>query len=635
MSDERSTARPTLPRLLLAGGYLAVFVAVVAAYTSPAIGYEVGIYEATPTLTWLGLAVAFVVSLAVALRVESARIRGFALLLGGQATAVVVGLPVLRNYYYHGTADAMTHLGWVKDLSSAAETPFDIFYPGIHTASVFVARLSGLPPERSVLLVVFVIFLALIAFVPLAVRAISDSGTAVTIGAFTAFLILPINIVSTHPHAHPFTQTALFSALVIYLMVRYVRQSSEPFSVFDPTSIGALLALVGAATVLYHPQQAANVVILFVAVSLVQLAYRWRKPQHPISNHRPLFGQTAFLVVVFAAWNVRYELFFDGVDALVATFAGYLSGNPPQAAASVESQGASLAAIGSGLPEIFLKLFLVSTVFSVLAGALIVGSLTGRLDRSLAEQNALVKYLSVATVAIFPLFVVYLLGSVSEQYFRHFGFLMVIVSILGALALSRWLDRSEHEEGVGWRTSVTGAAIAVMLVLSLVTVFPSPYMHRATQHVTEEQLSTYEASFEYHDQEVALLGVRQGPWRFSQGVNGVDDSREYRERVPDGGLVELGDLFDSPRYLVITEYDYQREIVAYEELRYSARGFETLGRQPEVNRVMSTGEGALYYVNPESTSATTEALVRPVPPSSASFRLEIGSGNGAPANGVL
>jgi len=96
-------------------GFLALTAALVSARTNPAVGYEVSVYRATPVAVWAGLGVAFVVSLVVSL-FERSRLRWVGLALGGTAALTVFALPLIRGYYYYGANDAMTHLGWVRDL---------------------------------------------------------------------------------------------------------------------------------------------------------------------------------------------------------------------------------------------------------------------------------------------------------------------------------------------------------------------------------------------------------------------------------------------------------------------------------------------------------------------------------------
>jgi hypothetical protein len=577
-------------------GYLALAGAVLAALTAPATGYELSIYAATPPAFWIGAGVALAASLGLSVMLAPGSARGLALLLGGETVVAILALPVIRGYSFYGAYDALTHLGWVKDLASGALSPFELFYPGLHTSAVFVGRAAGVPPEQALLLAVLAVVVALLAFVPLLVRAVSDHPDAVVVGAFAGFLLLPVNLVSTHVHAHPFSQTTLLSAMLLFLLVRYVRQPTDRPFFGHPTAFGAMLALAGAGIVIYHAQQAVNVLVVMATVSLVQFVARRRRPASALARHRPLYGQTAFVGAVFVAWAFRFQLPFTAIGSLQTAVQEYISGQPPEAASSVQSQAGSLTAIGGGLEVMFVKLFLVSAIFWALAAWLVLGVGLGRHDGASADSNGVVTCFAAGAAAIVPLFLVYLFGSISEQYFRHWGFLTLIATVLGAVAIVRLVD------GVGGpgRSRVAVAAVvvafAVMLPLSLVSVFPSPYVYQSTPHVTDEQLSGYETVFDQRDETVPLLGVRQGPWRESDAVHGVTDSRGFRSSVPDRGLSDLASLADGPRYLVVSDRDREREVGAYEGLRYTRDGFDSLDGQQSSSRVFSNGDVELYWI---------------------------------------
>jgi hypothetical protein len=577
-------------------GFLALAGAVVAAVTTPATSYEVSIYAATPAAFWLGVAVALVVSILLAVTLDPGPARGLSLLLGGEAVLALVGLPVIRGYRFFGANDALTHLGWVKDLASGVLSPLELFYPGLHTAAVFVGRVAGLGPERALLLVVLATFAVFLLFVPLIVRSLADHPSAVVVGAFAGFLLLPLNAISTHVHAHPFSQTTLLSAMVLFLVIRYVRLPDDRVPSLRPTGIGAMLAVAGIGLVLYHSQQAVNVIVVMVAVSLLQVLWRRRRPASRLAGHRPLYAQTAFLAAVFVAWAFRFNLPFTAIEAIQATVVGYLFGSPPTAASGVQSQASSLTAIGAGLPVMFAKLFLVSAVFWALSAWLVLDLLRGRLDEG-PGRTGLVAYLVAGAAALVPLFALYVFGSISEQYFRHWGFLMLILTVLGSVAFVRLLVRvgspSRHRLAAGGLAVV----MAVLVPLSLLTVFPSPYIYQATPHVTDQQMTGYDAVFDHENGDVPLRGVRQGPWRYGDGVMGNADSREYRFSVPEHGLSRLDSLGDGPQYVVVSEYDRQREVGAYRELRYSESGFDSLDSQRSSSRVFSNGDVELYWVD--------------------------------------
>ena len=112
-------------KIALAVGYLALAGAVLYAYGAPTTGYEISIYtQATPIGFWLGVAVAVAIAVGVTLYAPEGYLSLAGLALAGGAVLALAGLPILRNYFFYGTGDAMTHLGWTKDLYGGVLSAF-------------------------------------------------------------------------------------------------------------------------------------------------------------------------------------------------------------------------------------------------------------------------------------------------------------------------------------------------------------------------------------------------------------------------------------------------------------------------------------------------------------------------------
>ncbi|MFC6990554.1 hypothetical protein ACFQH3_01365 [Haladaptatus sp. GCM10025707] len=105
-------------------GFVALYLAIVSAYQSPATAYEVSIYAATPDGFWAGIGIAVVCGLLVAWFVTPTnRIRTLAILLVASAIVAVAALPIIRGYFFVGAGDSLTHLGWMRDIESGALSP--------------------------------------------------------------------------------------------------------------------------------------------------------------------------------------------------------------------------------------------------------------------------------------------------------------------------------------------------------------------------------------------------------------------------------------------------------------------------------------------------------------------------------
>ena len=582
---------------ILAIGYFAIALAILAARNEPAAGYELSIYAATPLLTWIGIGVAAGVALFVTFGSDESRGRPLAIGLAGLFVATIVSLPLIRGYYFHGTGDPLTHLGWTRDIANGLLATTELHYPGIHSFAIFINEMTGMALPRSLLLVTFVMAVAFLVFVPLCVRVIAPRYSAVAIGLFAALLFIPINTISMNLRPHPYTLTALFSAMVLYLLFKYVTTPSDG-RLLAVTSVGGLLAIGAASTVLFHPQQALNLLILFAAICAVQASYRLFRNAHTIATHRPMYAQTGLFAIIFGAWVSQIDWIFGSLERHVTDIAGFfLAGGT--GGADIAQRGESLAAVAGsgGLYELFFKLFLVASILSIFAAGLMLAELLGRLDATDPDANALVRYLTVALVPLMILFSLYFLGSI-EMYWRHHGFIMVLVTIVGAVSLERAARYLSDRLTSRHLKLALVVGFALMLPLSLATVFYSPYIYLADEHVSEANLNGHEVVFEVHGGDVeTLAGVRSGPWRYSDAVHGVENSRAYETVIPEHRIYDLPVWFEEDAHVVLTRNDYEREVHAYREFRYSQNGLDSLDRQPNVNRVVSNGEVRLYHVS--------------------------------------
>jgi hypothetical protein len=147
----------------------------------------------------------------------------------------------------------------------------------------------------------------------------------------------------------------------------------------------------------------------------------------------------------------------------------------------------------------------------------------------------------------------------------------------------------------------------VFLAMSLVVVYPSPYIYHPTGHVPESQFEGYETAFETQDDEVPYLHLRSIPWRYSDAIHGeaAFDRPDYygglwQTELPDGFADgELPAQYDEPHYLVVTERDRINETTIFEGLRFDDEDFAYLESEPGIDRVQSSQGLDRYLVTPE------------------------------------
>ncbi|WP_143423326.1 hypothetical protein [Halegenticoccus soli] len=583
---------------VLAVGFFALAGATLFAHRAPATGYELSIYAGTPTAVWLGIGVAMAVATVGAFFSSPGLLRRSALLLGGGGVTAIVAMPLLRGYAFVGAGDSLSHLGWARSVVSNAVNPANLFYPSVHTLAAALSIVTGSELSRMLLFVIVCAIVAFLVFVPLLLRAVTDDDRVVVLGTVSAWLLLPLNHVAVHMMPHPSTQAIFVAAVPVFALVLYLRRADDGSGALF-SSYGALLLLASAALVLYHPMQAVNLVLLFGAVSAVQFAVRRWDVDSAVAEHRSMFGQTLALGAILAAWLVHRERFQRAVVGVIFDLFVPGGGSSTQ----VQQVTPSLAALGGSIETLFSKLFLVGALYFALAAVALLLAFLGSEDES-PDARALTVYFGAALVPLFVLFGLYFLGSPTLA-FRQLGFLFVVVTPLGALGFRRLLDAVGGVATPGVARAAAVVVLVCLLALSLVVVFPSPYIHKTTQHVSEQQLAGYQTAFEHRMGDTPYAGVDSGTDRYADAVYGFDGQRTLAGPPTNTEVVTPGNFsnatvarqFDSDRYLVVTQSGVEREATLYKEQRYSVAGFQSLETQRRLDKVQSNDEFTLYFVD--------------------------------------
>lgn len=592
--NERVTAGT---ELALGVGFVAVAAAVVLARVTPARGYERSIYASTPLEVWLLLGAALVIAVVTCLYSRRGWHRGVGVTLGATAVIAVAALPIVRGYYFMGEADSLTHLGWTREIAAGQTNPATLFYPAYHSLSLAISNTAGIPLERGLVVAVVVLVGAFLVHVPLSARALTTDGRTVALAGVAAWFLLPVNNIATHVLPHTNSLVLFYVPLVLFLGVLYVRRAGPGPLLGLVTPVGIALALASAGLVILHLQHAINVLLLFAGICAVQFVYRHRAPGHPVADHRPLYGQTALLAAMSAAWGATHE---TAERAFSVTVAGLLR-TDIGAHSTVTQRTGSLLAVGGSLVELFVKLFLVSAIVALLAAGYLLAANRGWIGID-EETHGISSYFVVGFLPLTGLFLVYFLGT-SKMAFRELGFIFVPVTVLGAFALARttkWLD-----ELVPAGRSLVGLVLIGCLALSLLVVFASPYIYKPGPHVTEQQMEGYETALEHRGGEIPYATLESEPYRYNDAIFGPTDSSEadftgsgdgfVRPRpFNNGGL--RGAYPDDGYYLVVTRAGIETQMDVYEELNYRREGLDSLSNSRSANLVQTNNEFQIYVV---------------------------------------
>lgn len=600
-----SSHRADVSRLLLTLGFGVLAVGIIMAVRDPATSYEPSIFEGTTTMFWVGVAIAMLISVSRTFSAPARLERQLAVLLGGLTMCAIVALPLIRGYYYVGEQDPMTHLGIARDINAGILPMIDSQYPVIHTLGAIISDIGGIELTQSLQICVIVFVLSFFVYIPLVVREFTTESDVVLVSVFSGFLLLQLNFLGVHMKVHPTSQAIMYVAPMLYLFIESYRRSDLRFSV--------MLLVAYSAFVMLHPQQGANFLIFFAAVASAQMIHSvfWR--QSPVQEGRPLVFSLMVFSAIFWVWVSKLQAFEQSLRSVIVAL--MLDTSDSGTATEIASRGVSLEALGGSYEEIFLRMYLVPFVYCLFAGLLMLAVTTYNLRTSPLEPlrfliatmskdiRILILHIITGFVAITVLFFTYLYGDITSQYFRHYGFIMVFATVMGAFAIGRTLIWIEAFLG-GERTRFLTICILLLFVfLTIPVVYPSPYIYQTTGHVTENQMAGFEGSFEHWANGMSYGQTRPSLERYDRAINGERAPSPHigpQNYVPDHfAESELRPHWDDSGYLPVTKGDRVQETEVYQGFRFGESDFRYLEEEPGIDKVRATGEFDLYLVGPE------------------------------------
>ena len=598
----RETNRSTYAGIaLLTAGFLLFAAGVAAVAAGPPGGSDVALYATAPLLYWIGIATALAAALLVVFALDMpARVRDLALGLAGSVGISIVGLPLLTGYYFYGRGDSLTHLGWVRMLESGSLDPTSLLYPAVHTVAVALSEVAGFSTNHALELAVVLYAGVFLLFVPMCVRVLADHRWAFAVGAVSALLFLPVNNVSTFVMAHPTTQALFVLPLVLYLLFRYLSGITAPTVGSLASPDGVLLGMSGLGFVLLHPQQALSLAFFFLSILVLRrLAARYEFALQ-FSEFRSLTAQTSLLFGAFLVWSSGHERVGS---ASLAVLEGLIGGSP--AADEVVQRSSSLGDLGGSVVELFVKLFSVGLLYALLTvlavGVALYAHYRGR--QYLSGRSELVVLVAAASVPVMGGFLAFGAASLTTQPFRYLAALLVIGTVLGAVALA---DGLPSLLGRSWRSRGVRALVVVVLaaslVLQLAVLHPSPYIYKSSGAIEEAEYDGYTTAFDSRPEGMAFTGLRAGPGRWVDAHYGTYATETETfpgksEGIPGPALADSPrSYYNESRYLPISDNAVWSETVVYEGLRYPERAFDGLRTTPGIGRVHTTGALDLYLI---------------------------------------
>ncbi len=560
---------------------LSVAVSVRIARSTAPERYELSIIDGTPLLVWVLLIGTGIIGITGLLVFSDSKTRFIFGGIGSLAIITIVWLPLIRGYFFFDEEDAMGHWGTLKVVADGRVPLSDIFYPGIISASLGTAEITGTSLRWSLLFTSVTIITISVMLVVVAARNLLPNRQVGAIALVLALFFAPLNPLNVMVAPHPSTQAIFYSALPLAMFLIYHRTNNRI------VALPFILSLVGLYA--YHPQQLVNFLLFLVALGLANTFFSKGLGFDAAPTKQPIALVLATGIFVIIA--VLNHMKFQGVIGWVARSIRFDLNT-----GGVSGRTSSLSALDISIPLLLLKAGAKNLVLGVGALAAVLLWWRHRDSTTVPLPSYAIGLLPVVGIGV----IFYVIGG-GNQLVRYVGMVVMLVVPLAAIGfqyLTNWLPEIRFGS-----QSATHLALVGLLLLGLVAAVPTihhdPYTARYGHHVTEGQYAGFETSFEYADTDTTIHHIRSRAFRYHQATHGYTPDEPWPGYLPPRSGGHVPDHFDggvseSPHYITITASDVQRDAELYQGFRYSHGDFQELEASSDYGLVYNNAHLDLY-----------------------------------------
>jgi hypothetical protein len=549
---------------------------------SPATGYELSIYESLPPLVWISLVAALAGGTGIVVHQAFAGQKckywflGFVILL--LVTSIVLMLPVLKGYYFYGSADTMSHVDWSAEVLQVGHFWQGNQYPITHVLIAQLAQTSGASNNavaRSIP-ALFTLLFMLFSYL-LARRVMPQRGPALLAAASTALFFNYY-----HVSVYPQTLSIMMLPVLYFLYFKSFGRASPYFRI--------AFVLVLLLFPFFHPAPAAVLVVSLLAAEGAKAAWRARGGVAPASSDNGVeditFEPSLIASVAFLTWISSHAIFYKTIWNTLWWLKGEIQIMPRVAEVEFILQGAGLSVEDQVV--LGLKLYGDSLVYLLLSGIALLIVAWRFLGHRREVRN--LSILSMPFLISGPAWVLIFATTMSVTIGRLLGsnVMMWATPVFAAFAL--------YEIFAKWKRARVLAVTAILLLASVIggaAVYHSPYVLQASWHITEQDIHGVRwvisrAADQVQRLDYANLDV---PFMFVGRVR-LPDHFGYHEQQTLGRSLGRDALLLLTERSKMTSSDpvLQQLRLSDPKIKLVATDFQRVERDPTVSRLYSSGE---------------------------------------------
>ncbi|WP_367996733.1 hypothetical protein [Haloferax volcanii] len=501
-------------------------------------------------------------------------------------------MPRIRGYYFFGLGDTFTHLGWTYDIVDGSVDPAEFRYPLFHLLAVSISSIASISLRESLSLAALLFPVLFIITIPAIVKS-GYGRYGGTIGLLCAATYPPLVHVGTGQLVpQPAAQSIFYFAIVVYAGYQSINSGKREWIL--------IFFILNTGLVLLHPQRAINFVIFYagaLAAVVIRELLLYRSLR---STSRRNIIQTILVGLISYIWVI------DKFEKAITLYMLRLVSLSSSTSRRVAMSTGGLSDLNASISELFIKLFLVPTIFCIISLYL----LNLIWENKEIEQHNLNEYsYLVGGTAALSLFFVVALGVGRLNPFRQLVVIFVVVTIMASISITKLSKRYYSTIGTSRTKLITVLILLVLVLASIPTLHASPFIYRASSNSPESYFTGYETQFEYWGGETHFSEVSSVGSRYKHALKGTEQSQETNisgvpyslprySRVPDHfANRSLEKEYPDGQIIAISSKDRKKYIDMYGGYRYRKSDFKWLNQTESVNRIYSNSGIDFYYVS--------------------------------------
>lgn len=507
--------------------FLLIACAIFLAHSTPATGYEVSIYQSTPTLFWIiligstiwGILVVVQQAYTDGIRSGNTWMLGFSIVF--LCYAVLFTLYVIRGYtLFNINGDTATHLSYIQQIVESGAVPATLIYPIMHIFAAEFLFLSGIPMmiDYRVLPTIFFLFY-IPAFYLMAREILPEKGQSIlaTTAACT-FLTGVLPFAMAHIYFVPnMLANALLPALLLVIF-KYLKTTSPAWGVL--TFIMLILFPP------FHPLTTIALIMIIAGIPLANIVYRMYDRKFTVEN-KSLVAFNAVIVLVVLVWLMQWVSFYW--DGAITSLLRYIFYGGANYLTLINNDASVASQYGFGISYILGQIL--KTMGGVLFFMLLtLISLPMILKEVRQDKRIYTLLLLYGPIVLLGLTMTALyISNLSMGPLRILEYLSILSTVIVGYFIYHLIVKARGK-GKYLRKAALGLMIVLLCAVFIngtFILYPTPYYLMLNEQTTYKEAGGMKWVLDAGDRNMTINTLTLAPWRYAQFMLSPADTKSW------------------------------------------------------------------------------------------------------------